>query len=196
MKKFCFLFVVLLVSVRMSGQNLINYEGKFTLPESEKYVKLDFDFSETVFEKKYNEKDWNLVVGKEEWEEAKQEALERIVKMMNEKMTGSRIIFVTDEMIESGNYNIVSNYTLFILPVKLNKKGKNYSNFVLKCNATGEVLGTAETAGGGAHFGSLGNMLGDGYENSGPAVAKIIRKHNKDGKKKNTPAYLRNYEND
>ena len=95
MKKFCFLFVVLLVSVRMSGQNLINYEGKFTLPESEKYVKLDFDFSETVFEKKYNEKDWNLVVGKEEWEEAKQEALERIVKMMNEKRVNEIIAGIT-----------------------------------------------------------------------------------------------------
>ena len=182
MKKLIFLFFALISSLSIWGQNgtlILDYNGNFTLPDNEKYVKLEFDCSKTVFEKKYNEEDWALLNGKEQWEEAKQEALERIVMMMNEKMTKTRIIFVIDKMTASGDVNITSNYTLYIAPTKLNKKGKNNSDFILKCDKTGEVLGTIETYGSGAHFGSLGNMLGDGYEASGPAVAKFIRKHNK-----------------
>jgi hypothetical protein len=45
--------------------------------------------------------------------------------------------------------------------------------------ATGEALGYVATSGSGAHFGSLGNMLGEGYEDSAPAIAKLIEKQNK-----------------
>ena len=181
MKKIYLLFFVLLSSLNTWCQtsSLLTYEGNLTIPDNEKYVKLDFDFSQTVFEKKYNEEDWALLNGKNEWEEAKQEALERIVDLMNEKMKNTRINLVIDKMIEKMNNGIVPKYTLYITPLKLKKNGKNTSAFVLKNNATGEVLGTVQTVGKGAHFGSLGNMLGDGLENSGPVVAKLIRKHNK-----------------
>ena len=154
--------------------------GTFTLPETEKYLTLKFDCSKTLFEKKYNEADWALLNGADEWEKAKAEALERIVEMMNEKMTNTRIIMVLESM---GNANFVSNYTMYITPISLDKKGRNKSAFVIKNNETGELLGYNMVDGRGGHFGSLGNLLGDGYEDCAPRVAKVIAKHNKNKKK-------------
>lgn len=153
--------------------------GTFTLPETEKYVTLKFDCSKTVFEKKYNEADWILLIGEKEWEEAKQEAMERIVKMMNEKMTKTRLILVLENMAIPGNPELQPNFTLYIIPKMLYKNGRNVSQFVLKDNNSNAILGSIYIKGTGAHFGSLGNMLGDGYESSAPDVAKLLVKYNK-----------------
>lgn len=180
MKKYFILFVMMVLSLNMIGQQM-NYKvkGTFTMPESEKYVKLDFDFSKTVFEKKYSEADWAILNGEKEWESAKQEALEMIVEQMNKEMNKTRIILIIDKMNAVGGKKVETNYTLFVVPRELNKKGKNKSDFILINTATGEALGYVATSGSGAHFGSLGNMLGEGYEDSAPAIAKLIEKQNK-----------------
>ena len=190
MKKLFIFLVVCLSSLGMNAQNNQRYyaeegekSGTFTLPESEKYLLLKFDFSNTVFEDKYNEADWALLNGKESWEEAKQDALGRIVELMNREMTKTRIIMVLDKMGVSGNSGIKPNYTLFITPISYFKNGKNKSNYVIKNNETGEILGIIETKGSGGHFGSLGNLLGDGFEKSAPYIALKIAKYNKIKKK-------------
>ena len=179
MKKLLLLLVVCLSPLMMNAQNPIKVKGSLSLPESEKYLLLKFDFSETVFEKKYNETDWALLNGKEEWEAAKQEALESIVSWMNEKMEKTRIIMVLEKMVSSESSTFKSNYTLYITPESYSKNGKNKSLFVLKNNETGEILGTVATYEGGGVFGSLGNLLGEGYDSSSPEVAKKIAKDNK-----------------
>ena len=163
----------------MNAQNPVKVKGSLTLPESEKYLLLKFDFSETLFEKKYNETDWALLNGKEEWETAKQEALEHIVSWMNEKMEKTRIIIILEKMLSSDSSSLKPNYTLFITPKTYSKNGKNKSLFVLKENKTGEILGTVATFEAGAHFGSLGNLLGEGYDSSSQVVAKKIASANK-----------------
>lgn len=166
--------LVTLVSVTMYAQvHPTKIKGSFTLPDSEKYLTLKFDFSQTVFEKKFNEEEWAVMNGKENWKEAQKEALERIVKLMNEKMTKTRIMMVLD------GYEMKSSYTLYITPLELYKNGKNESVYILKNNETGEILGSANGRGYGGHFGSLGNLIGDGYENIAPSVGKLIAKHNK-----------------
>lgn len=190
-KKYSILFVVLLTSLSLWGQKThywisgspYTLKGTYKLPESEKYVLLDFDFSETLFEKRISVADWAILNGEEEWEKAKQEALEIIVEVMNKEMTQTRIIFVLNTMNKTGTKKIDSNYTLFIKPIELNKKGKNKSEFVLKDTSTGEILGSVVASGPGVHFGSLGNMLGEGYERNAPVIAKIIQKENKLPKK-------------
>ena len=181
MKKLILLIFICLSPLMLHAQNIIEVKikGSFVLPESEKYLMLKFDFSETIFEKKYNETDWTILNGKEEWESAKQEALENIVNWMNEKMTKTRIIMVLEKMVSSENPAFTSNYTLYISPITYSRNGKNKSLFVLKNNNTGEILGTASVSGAGAHFGSLGNLLGEGYEKTAPEVAKRIAKFNK-----------------
>ena len=176
MKKVLLLFVFLIEVSAFCFSQLV--KGDFTIPLSDKYIVLKFDCSNTVFEKKYNETDWGLIVGADEWTKAKKEALARIVGMMNEKMKKTRIIMVVENP-SSTISTIESNYTLYIMPLTLNRKGKNKSNFMLKENLTGKVLGYTTVSGGGGHFGSLGNLLGDGYEDSAPDVAKLIAKYNK-----------------
>lgn len=187
-KKLLVLSLFCLASLGVSAQyskfydNTGEVKGTFSLPETEKYLVLKFDFSETVFDKKYNEEDWALLNGKENWEDAKKEALKRIVKMMNEKMTKTRIIIVLEDMATPDNPQVHSNYTLYIIPLTYSKLGKNRSVFVLKNNETNDFVGCVSDLGSGANFGSLGNLLGDAFENSAPRVAKKIANYNKFGK--------------
>lgn len=176
MKKLLILILFLIEASVSCFSQTVN--GDFTIPLTDKYVVLKFDCSKTVFENKYNETDWGLIVGVEEWAKAKKEALARIVGMMNEKMKKTRIIMVVEDP-SSTISTTKSNYTLYIMPFTLNRKGKNKSNFILKENSTGNVLGFTSVKGGGGHFGSLANLLGDGYEDSAPDVAKLIEKYNK-----------------
>lgn len=188
MKKICLFFLFCFVPLVASAQyskfydNTGEVKGSFSLPDTVKYLVLKFDFSETVFDKKYNEEDWALLNGKENWEAAKKEALERIVKMMNEKMTKTRIIMVLEEMATPDNPKIQSNYTFYIVPLSYSKLGRNRSVFVLKNNVTNDFVGCVSDYGSGANFGSLGNLLGDAYEDSAPRVAKKIASYNKFGK--------------
>lgn len=181
MKKLFVIIFVCLSPLVMSAQSLnsIKPGGSWSLPDQEKYLLLKFDFSETVFEKKYNETDWAILKGKEAWEEAKQEALDRIVNMMNAAMTKTRVIIVQEKMLSSESPSVIPNYTLYIAPQTYYSKGKNKSLFVLKNNKSGEIIGSVKTEGIGGHFGSLGNLLGDAFEHSGPQVAKLIAKNNK-----------------
>ena len=182
MKKLLLLFIVILSPFVVNAQFDKYYreiKGTMVLPESEKYITLKFDFSKTIFDNKYSEEDWALLKGKEVWEEAKQEALERIAVLMNEKMTKTRIIIVLEKMMSQGDNSVVSNYTLYITPHKYYSKGKNESTFVLKNNKSGEFVGSISAYGSGGSFGSIGNLLGDAFEKSAPEVAKIIAKKNK-----------------
>ena len=148
-------------------------EGTFTLPENEKYLCIDWDFSETVFEKKFDEKEWQSMIGKEEWENAKKEALSQIILHINTKMKKSRIIAVKSKS------DLKSNYTLYIAPISLDKKGNNKSKYILKNSVTDEVVGEMIAKGDGGHWGDLANLLWDGYEEMSEKIAKKLVRDNK-----------------
>jgi hypothetical protein len=179
MKKLLLLIIICLLPLAMIAQNPVKVKGSLTLPETEKYLVLKFDFSETVFEKKYNEADWAMLNGQEEWEKAKEEALTAIVNWMNEEMTKTRIIMVHEKMTNTANPAFKSNFTLYIAPQTYAKNGKNKSMYILKNNETGEVLGSVSTYDGGGVFGSLGNLLSEAFDSNAPLVAKKIAKDNK-----------------
>ena len=183
MKKLLLFLFVCLSSQLVYSQGIDFYSlktnGTLALPESEKFLAVNFDFSKALIDEKLNEAEWAALNGEDKWEEAKQEALDRIVKLMNDKMSKSRITFVQERLTKTENSIFKTNYTLYIIPYTYSKKGNNKSLFVIKNNKTGEELGSVAAIGYGGSFGSLGNLLGDGYENSGPTVAKKIAKKNK-----------------
>ncbi len=170
MKKFI-LFAMMLMALPCYSQKLLS--GSFTLPAQEKYLIVDWDFSKTIFEKKYAEKEWIAMHGQKEWEEATSEALTLILKKMNDKMERTRII-----AIKKGS-DLKAAYTLFISPISLDRKGNNKSLYILKMNSTGEEIGKCQLKGDGGHWGSLANLLGDGYEEAAGKMGKFIVKHNK-----------------
>ena len=91
---------------------------------------------------------------------------------MNNHLTRSRIIAILP------GSELKSSYTIFICPIKLDSKGNNKSNYVLK-DASGKELGRAQFNGDGGHWGTFANLMGDGYEKAGRKLASLMKKYNK-----------------
>ena len=164
-------FVFILVSLPGYTQSTVS--GSFELPKEEKYLAVDWDCSETLFEKKHNEKEWEALLGKEEWQKAKSEALSDILVEMNNKMGKARITVVKAES------ELKGNYTMYIAPIKLNRKGDNNSFYILKRNSDGAEVGRVKLSGDGGSFGSLANLLWDGYEEAARKMGRYLTHHNK-----------------
>ena len=165
------LFVLALLGLSLSGNAQKVLNGSFELPADEKYLALDWDCSQTLFEKKYTEREWIAVKG-DDWDKAKKEVIEMIVGDMNKNMGKTRIIAVLP------GSELHGSYTLYICPQKLDSKGNNKSTYILK-DAKGNELGKAEFTGDGGRWGTFANLIGDGYENAGKKLASLIKKYNK-----------------
>lgn len=167
-------FILLLLLMRSMisfSQTLVS--GSFSLPKSEKFIIIEWDFSEAVIEQKYNELEWEALNGEKEWSEAKTETIDLIKREMNNNMANSRLTVVTKE---SGlNYS----YSLHICPQKLFKNGNNLSLYILKEISSGEEVGRCIIKGKGGKFGSLSNLMGDGYEEAARKMGKYLRSQNK-----------------
>lgn len=170
MKKKILISLFLLVSIAGYSQKVT---GTFSLPESEKFLDLKWDWSKAIIDKKLTEKEWATVVGEKTWEEAKHEALLLIAREMNGKLANSRIMIVSPEN------DTKTACTLYITPLEYGKKGTNVSQYRLVDNKTGEQIGMCETYGTGGKIGSIGNLLGDGYEEAARRIAGVLRKYNK-----------------
>lgn len=161
--------ILLMFSVSIFAQKVIS--GHFRLPSNEKYITLDWDCSETIFDKKFNEKEWKAVKG-DDWPEAQKQVIEGIVKDMNDHLTRSRIIAILP------GSELQASYTIFICPIKLDSKGNNKSIYVLK-DSSGKEIGKAEFSGDGGHWGTFANLMGDGYEKAGKKLASLMKRYNK-----------------
>lgn len=112
-------------------------------------------------------------MGAEEWAKAKSEALSDILQEMNGKMRKARLT-----VIKPGS-ELKSNYTMYIVPITLNRKGDNKSYYILKRNSDGEEIGRVKLGGDGGSFGSMANLLWDGYEEAARKMGKYLQTHNK-----------------
>ena len=170
MKKVLFV-VFMLVSIPSFSQKTVS--GSFELPKEEKYLAVDWDCSQTLFEKKHNEKEWESLIGKEEWAKAKSEALRDIVVEMNSKMKNSRITVVKRDN------ELSCNYTMYIAPIKLNRKGDNTSFYILRRNSDGVEVGRVKLGGDGGSIGSLANLIWDGYEEASRKMGRYLTSKNR-----------------
>lgn len=102
MKKL-FVFILVSFSLSVNAQKVLS--GSFELPADEKYLVLDWDCSQTLFDKKYTEEEWHTLKG-DDWPNAKREVLESIVNDMNEHMSKTRIIAVMPDSELHGGYTL------------------------------------------------------------------------------------------
>lgn len=170
MKKILLLSLCLLFSMTSFSQKVL---GSFSLPESEKFLDVKWDWSKAIIENKLTEKEWAIVIGENDWEQAKLEALQLIIREMNEKLENARIMVIAPRNEKK------TACTLFITPISYNKKGFNVSQYILIDNKTGNQVGICKIKGNGGKFGTMGNLLGDGYEESARKMGKILKKFNK-----------------
>ena len=169
MKKLFVMALLGLFSLTSYAQKVLS--GSFELPANEKYLALDWDCSQTLFEKKFTEKEWKSMKGAD-WDEAKKEVLEEIIRDMNTKMSKTRVVAVLP------GSELQGAYTLYICPHTLDSKGNNKTTYILK-DAQGNEIGRTEFKGSGGHWGSFANLMGDGYEDAGEKLASLITKYNK-----------------
>lgn len=166
------LLVLALCFMSLSSYAQKAKSGSFELPANEKYITFDWDCSETLFEKRYDEREWRAIKG-EDWDIAKNQVVEMLVKDVNASLGKSRIVAVLP------NSDIKASYIIYICPQKLDSKGNNETIYVLK-DSQGRELGRTEFfIGDGGRWGSFTNLIGDGYEDSGKELAKVIKKYNK-----------------
>lgn len=84
-----------------------------------------------------------------------------------------------DEIKKTGLYFVSSTekkYTFYFYPQDIKKKGDNNINCVVKETATGETKAEFNLKGNGGTWGSMGNLWGDGFEDAGEKLGKIIKK--------------------
>lgn len=165
------LLVIIFMCFSLSGYAQKVKSGTFELPANEKYITFDWDCSKTLFEKKYDEREWRAIKG-DDWDKAKKGVIEMLVRDFNENLRGSRIIAVLPDS------DIKGTYIVYICPQELDSKGNNITTYVLT-DSNGRELGWAELYGDGGRWGSFTNLIGDGYEDIGKDLAKIFKKYNK-----------------
>lgn len=96
------------ISANINAQTVIS--GSFDCLSTEKAVCIKWDFTNTIFEKKYNEQEWTELKGTEEWANAKKEAMDLIIENVNEMLKKEQVYVVKES--ERANYVI----TIFLLP--------------------------------------------------------------------------------
>ena len=68
-----------------------------------------------------------------------------------------------------------AKYTLMVYPVSISKKGKN-TNMCSLLDENGTALVKFSVSGSGGTFGSMANLWGDGYGDSGKKIASFVEK--------------------
>lgn len=184
MKKLFLISTILFLSVSCYSQKVA---GTFSIPEDEKFIAVEWDWSQAVIDKKLNEKEWAAVNGEDYWEKAKQENLVMIIRIMNEPLEKARVSVISPDS------KMQTAYTLYICPITYSNKGDNYSDYILKESRTGLEIGRCQLKGSGGRIGTVSNLLGDGYEEAAYKMGTILKKYNRNGPKRQ--AYMKNYDN-
>ena len=167
MGKIVLVMLLSLMTTSSSAQKVIS--GSFSALSSEKAVSVKWDFGSTVFEKKYNEREWESINGEAEWNKAKNEAMSLILKCINEELKKAHVYVVGE------NLSNECKYTILVSPINLDRKSNNKSNYYLVDKNNTEIA-CVQIKGDGGHWGSLGNLLGDGYEEAAKKLGKLIKK--------------------
>jgi hypothetical protein len=92
----------------------------------------------------------------------------RIVDMVtgaNSKLTGKQMVLCTDSD---------CTYTLVLQPVSLSKKGNCTVKCYVKQTKSGRTVYEFFVLGRGGVFGSMSNLWGDGFQNAGKRLGKMI----------------------
>ena len=165
MKQILFLLLLFVMTISGRAQKIIS--GSYGCLSAERAVCIQWDFSNTLFERKYNEDEWIELKGEEEWDRAKKEAMDVIVENVN-KMLQKEQIFVVKNSDKA-------NFKITIAPQTLDSKGNNKSEYILTDIRTGNEEGRIQIKGDGGHWGDLANLLGDGYEEAARKLGKHIR---------------------
>lgn len=153
-------------SVNIHAQKEIS--GSFGCLSTERAVCIRWDFSNTLFENKFSEQEWEETKGKAAWNNAKNEAMDVIIENVNDMLKKEQVFVVKN--------SDKAHYIITIAPLSLDSKGNNNSEYILTDIKNGSEEGRILIKGDGGHWGDLSNLLGDGYEEAARKLGKYIKK--------------------
>lgn len=172
MKKIVVMMAALFVTMTASAQKLL--EGDYPSLSGQKRINLVIDYSQMKIAKMsvtdwlaYRQAEQPEYNAKDELEkELKVAVQENLVKRVNEKLVKYGAFLVTDNS---------AYYTLTVYPKDVAKKGNNEDDCTI-CDKSGKRLVSFQIKGSGGTFGSMGNLWGDGFKDSGRQLAKAMEK--------------------
>ncbi len=171
MNKILSIIAVFLLTLSANAQKVI-FEGQAPSLKGENKLNVEVDFSEMKIDKK-NVSDWlefrqlqqpDYDAKKELEDELKPTILEQLCYGLNSTLKRAKAYAVIGAQ---------TNYTVVVKPMSVEKKGSN----VNKCSVVdknGTTLIVFEVKGKGGTFGSMANLFGDGYKDTGKNLGKIL----------------------
>lgn len=102
-----------------------------------------------------------------EYEEELLPSVKKMFESANDKIKKTGLYFVS---------GTGKKYTFYFYPQNIKKKGDNNINCIVKETATGETMVEFNLEGEGGTWGSMGNLWGDGFNDAGEQLGKIIKK--------------------
>lgn len=172
MKKLILAVLSLSMTLGINAQKVVS--GSTPSLKGEKKINLVINYSQTTIDKKdiadwleYRQAQQPDYDAKNEWENELKPALtEAFTNNVNKKIE------------KQGAYLVVSpdaNYTLTVYPQNVEKKGNN-TNICTITDKSGKEIIRFEVKGSGGTFGSMSNLWGDGYEDTGKKVGSFLAK--------------------
>ena len=169
------LFLMLLFAVICGSVSASNFDQNEPVSlKGETKIRLVIDYSEIKIDGK-SEEDWLSYWQAEHPEYNAKDELENELKPTVQKNLVSNI---NDKIKKKGAYIVIdqeTNFTITVVVAEVEKKGSN------KCRVTitdksGNEIKTLNVKGSGGIFGSMSNLWGDGFEETGEAIGKEIAK--------------------
>lgn len=172
MRKVLFLLASMFIALSAEAQKIM--EGSAPSLKGETKINLKIDFSETKIENK-SFAEW---LEYRQAEQPRYNAEDELEKELKPTLTDNIIKALNKKLEKKGAYvtlNGSAKYTLMVYPLSISKKGKN-TNTCCLLNEAGTVLVKFSVSGSGGTFGSMSNLWGDGYRDSGKKIATFVGK--------------------
>ena len=169
MKKTILLFAAMFFAVAMNAQQVI--EGEFPSLVGEKKINLKIDYSQIRIDNKSVDEWLEFRQAEQPEYNAKSELETELKPTVYEEISGA----INDKLKKHNAYVVAdgANYTVLVQPKDVARKGNN-TNICSILDKDGNILVKFTVKGSGGHWGSMSNLWGDGYENSGKSIAKAL----------------------
>lgn len=157
--------------------------GDFSIVSKEKFIDVKIDFSQTIFEGKYNLKQYLAVCDVPEinWKVASEEMQKTFLRHANSKLRRYKLLLVpgglTEDSFIAPSGFIKARYTLILCPITSNELADMELEYRIFDNTTSSIIAVARGTVRGSLLNSIETKCLDSMEDAGDSFGKFIRKY-------------------
>ena len=172
MKKTIAIMATLFVSMTVNAQKLL--QGDYPSLSGQTRINLVIDYSQMTIAKK-SVADW---LAFRQAEQPQYNATDELEKELKVAVQANLVKQVNDKLEKHGAFLVTDgsgNYTLTVYPKEVTRKGSNEDDCAI-CDKSGKCLVSFRIKGSGGIFGSMANLWGDGFKDSGKQLGMAMKK--------------------